>query len=297
VLLAEVAALTPCVEFPTGAIQYVASGRVCAALLFALVAFLFLAGGDLRRWASERAPQARRTLLWLCVNLCSFGLFFRYTLWLAGEEGGRTPGWVAVPTWSLLAAGATSLLAFFPARLLLSWAWRCRGKALLAGALGSFLAVVTPWAQQLWPQAAGPALAIDRALLAGTYGHAVAGETEGGVPMVGTRHLNLLVTPQCSEVDALAAFWLLAALVVCGRRETVRKIRLALVLLPGTALLYLLIAARIYGLVLVGVCMSPEVCGRLAYSRAGGVCFLVVMVALLSFTLRRERLRAPRMAG
>jgi exosortase/archaeosortase family protein len=291
-LAAEVGALTPFVEFSSGPIQHVANARVCAALLFALVAFLFLAGGATgRQFPPAGASRPGRALAWLSANLALYAVFFLYNVGLEGGLGRWLPPSVAVPAWLLLAgaAGLTSFLAFFPPRLLWSWAWRCRTKALLAAALGGCLALITAWVQGLWPRVAGPTLSLDRVLLARTYGQAVSGQTWDGVPVVGTRRLLLLVTPGCSEMDALAAFWLLAAAVLCARWREVRKVRLALVLPLGTALLYLLNVARIYGLAVVGTSVSPKVCVSLAHSRIGGALFLAVTAVLLSFTLRPRR--------
>jgi exosortase/archaeosortase family protein len=291
-LAAEVGALTPFVEFSSGVIQYVANASVCAALLFALVALLFVAGGEVgRQFPPRSASRPGRALAWLSVNLALYAVFFLYNVWLEGGLVRWLSPWVVVPAWLLLAAavGLTAFLTFFPLRLLCSWAWRCRTKVLLAAGLGGCLALITPWVQGLWPRVAGLTLAMDRALLARTYGQAVSGQTWDGVPVVGTKQLLLLVTPGCSEMDALAAFWLLAAAVLCARWGEVRKARLALALLLGTALLYLLNAARIYGLVVVGASVSPKVCVSLAHSRIGGALFLGLAAALLSLTLRPRR--------
>ena len=286
-LLAEVGALTPWVEFSGGALQHVASPRVCSGLLFALVAFVFLAAGEVGpRLLPARATSAGRPLAWLAANLGLYALFFRYTLWL--EAARFAPPWVAVPAWLLLAAavGLTAFLAFFPLALLRSWVGRCRGRALFALALGGCLVLLTPAAQRLWPRVAGPALAINRALLVRTYGHALTGRDREGVPVVGTQRLLLLVTPQCSELDALAAFGLLAGATLCARWREARKVRLALVVALGAPLLYALNAGRIYGLVVVGLSFSPKVCVSLAHSRVGGALLLAVTAALLSLPFR-----------
>src|SRR5437762_1709396 len=69
-LAAEVGALTPFVEFTAGPIQYVANAKVCAALLFALVAFLFLTGGATgRQFPPASAGRPGRALAWLSANL------------------------------------------------------------------------------------------------------------------------------------------------------------------------------------------------------------------------------------
>jgi exosortase/archaeosortase family protein len=94
------------------------------------------------------------------------------------------------------------------------------------------------------------------------------------------------VTPECSEQEALASFWLLAGLTLWGRWREVRKGLLLLLVLPGTLPLYFLNAARIYGLVVVGTCWSPRACVSLAHSRIGGMLFLGITAALLSLTLR-----------
>jgi exosortase/archaeosortase family protein len=290
-LLAEVAALTPWVEFSEGAMQSVADARLGAAALFALVAFLFLAAvGPADRpvfWARRR-PRA--ALAWLAAHLGLYALFFACTVALAGDFGRRAPGWVSVPVWLLLggAVGLTAFLPLAPAGPLAAWAWRHRGRALLAAGLGACLFAATPAVQGLWPRVAGPALAINRPLLARTYGHAVTGATREGAPVVGTQRLLVLVTPQCSELDALAAFWLLGAAALVGRWRQARTARFALVLLAGGPLLYLLNAVRIYGLVVLGTSWSPRACVGLAHSRVAGALFLGVTAALLSFALRRR---------
>src|SRR5262249_22143710 len=102
----------------------------------------------------------------------------------------------------------------------------------------------------------------------------IVGTTRDGFPVLGNRRLLLLVTPQCSELEAITALWLLCGAVVCSRWGDLHKTRAVIALLVGTAVLYLLIALRIYGLVVVGIAFSPNVCVSLAHSRIGSIFFL-----------------------
>src|SRR6266542_3162033 len=106
VLLLEVAALTPFVEFRSGAIAEVASARVCAGLVFALVAFLLLAGRQARLPGHlSNAARGRGTALWLAVHLGVYAGFFLFTLGLGRPGRVALAPWLAAALWVLLALG------------------------------------------------------------------------------------------------------------------------------------------------------------------------------------------------
>src|SRR5437660_507138 len=75
--------------------------------------------------------------------------------------------------------------------------------------LGAAFTLLIPWAQSLWPLAHGPAVAVDRVLLRWTYGEAVVRTSEEGFPILGKPGFLVRVTPQCSELEAILALWLL----------------------------------------------------------------------------------------
>jgi hypothetical protein len=54
----------------------------------------------------------------------------------------------------------------------------------------------------------------------------------------------------------------------------------------GTALLYVLVSVRLYGLVLVGTMFSPQTCVNLAHSRVSAILFLGLAVVILGGTSR-----------
>jgi exosortase/archaeosortase family protein len=280
VLALEVAALTPFVEFADGPMAYVANGRLCAALLFALVAFLLLSARRLQR---PQAAAPRRRLAWLAVNLGLYLAFFVLTLWLAGAAPRAGSSWLAGAFWALLGVGVgfTAFVTFVPLQTLSGWARRSGTQAAAAAGLGLGFALLTPWVQGLWPRLHGPAIALDRVLLQWTYGEALVGTTRQGFPVLGNRQFLVQVTPQCSELEAIAALWMLAGAVVLSRWRELHKARVAVALLAATVVLYLLIAARLYGLVVAGIRFSPDVCVGLAHSRLGGILLLGVTAALI----------------
>src|SRR5262249_53790533 len=89
-----------------------------------------------------------------------------------------------------------------------------------------------------------------------------------------------------SELDAIVAFWLVAAALLVNRPREVRPVRVVLVLLLGTGLFYLLLAVRLCGLVLAGEGCSPHGSVSLAPLRVTRVGFSWLSVALLSGTYR-----------
>lgn len=295
-LLGEVGSLTYFVEFPRGPLEYVANARACSGLLFALVAFLVLATAGNRPGLSlAGGPRKRGAMLWLASNLALYAAFFAYTTWLAVPGGRTLSPWLVVPSWVLLglAVALTVVPAFFPLRGLAAWLWSRRAAVVIATGLGLCLALVTPWVQGLWPRACVLALEIDRDLLTQVYGACTVGYTRNGTPGIATPRLLLLVTPQCSELDAIAAFWLLAGAWSVSRWPTLRKGRMALVILLGTGLFYIVNALRLCALVMIGTHVSPKACVSLAHSRVGGIGFLGLAVLVLAVTSRWCRRREP----
>ncbi len=283
VLAGEIGVLTPFVEFTNGPMKYLANARICAGLLFALVVFLFLSSRqrgplDLPRPATHRWP------LWMALHLGLYLVFCLFSRQLARTGLPTVSSWLAGGAWVLLAVsvGLTAFLMFLPAQPLRRWALDNRGPATVALGLGLGFALLIPYAQGLWPQLHGPALVLDRFLLEKTYGEALAGTSTEGYPVLGNRRLLVQVTPECSELDALAALWILAGAVVVSRWAELRKGRVALALLAGSAVLYLLLAVRLYGLVVAGIEVSPGVCVALAHSRLGNIAFLGFAAALVA---------------
>jgi exosortase/archaeosortase family protein len=299
VLVVEVCVLTPFVEFSSGPMEYVADPRVCTGFLFALVTFLFFSSREIRDLVSASAKWTTRPAPWLAANLSLYLVFFLYTLWMASKPPLLSP-WAAASAWVLLGAGIalTSLLAFLPGGMVCRWIWQRPARVLLAALLGFGLVLASSWLRGSWPYIHGPALAIDRVLIEWTYGQSVTGTTAEGFPVLGTQRLRLLVTPQCSEIDALATFGLLGCIVACTRWRRLRRGRIVLVLLLGAAAVYLLNAVRIYGLVVVAHQLSPRLCVALAHSRLGWLFFLGLSALVLAGTFRwcsRPALGAARM--
>jgi exosortase/archaeosortase family protein len=294
-LAVEVGTLTPFVEFTDGQpLAYVANARVCAGLLFALVAFLFGAGWQLGELGFSGAGSRRRLVLGLAGNLCLYGAFFWLTLRLANAGGPSAWPWVVAGLWVLLALaiGLTSFLAFLPLRfsgLILAQLWIAGAVAL---SLGLAFALLTPWAQSFWPRWHGPAVALDQALLQWTHGEGLRGVSREGFPVLGIRGFLVQVNPQCSELEAILALWLLGGAVIFARWGDVHKAGMLLVILAGTAIVYLLLAVRIYGLVVAGIVFSPQTCVGLAHSRIGTLLFLGVAATILTAGCRWCRFRA-----
>jgi exosortase/archaeosortase family protein len=295
-LCVEVAALTPFAEFTAGPMQFLADARLCSGLLFAAVAFFLLAGGRLRRDQAGEVGSRLRGAVWLAVNLGLYAALFWVTLRLTANGGRGTPLWAA-GVWGLLAAGVglSAALVFLRPRILGTWLGRYHLEILVALGLGAALVPAASLARKLWTRLDGPAVALDRQLLEWTYGEGLLGRTPDGCPVVGTRRLLVKVTPQCAELETIPAFWLLGVGLLCGRWRAVGKVRWVVVLVLGTVGLYLLNAVRLFGLVVLGIQASPEVCVSLAHSRVGGICLVGIALVFLSFSLRprRSRLSTP----
>jgi hypothetical protein len=264
------------------------------AVLFALAAFSLLAGERVRRNLMMSPFNGRSFVFYLAFNCLLYVFFFQYTLSL--DQGSS---WGGVVVWALAAVtvGMTAFLTFYSLQSLTSLMVSSPIQVLGATAIGVALGFGSPWFQSLWPAVCGPALTMDRVLLRATYGagEAVTGRNGNGFPLLGTGRLLLLVTPQCSELEAIPALWLLGAAAAFVRWRILRKLRWALLLVGGTILFYLLIAVRLFGLIVIGMNSSVQVAVNLAHSRISGMLFLVLAVLFVAAALRYGcRVRSPR---
>jgi exosortase/archaeosortase family protein len=289
----EAGALTPFVEFSGGPMGYLASGRVCSAVLVALAVLCILLRRD-RVVPAHREHRPGADWAWAFAHLAFFGIFVLLTLRLQRHESARagipeTALWAALA----LAVAMTAFLAFnAPSKAGLYPVLPVR-RGLAAVEAGGAFALVVPWFQACWPPLSGLAVALVRTLLTWTHGDGISGTDATGYPIVGTRRMALLVTPQCSETDAILAFWLLAVAAVGMRFRDVRLGRAVLAAAAGAGFIYLLNAVRIYVLVVVAVQVSPEACVRLAHSRLSQLAFLVVTAGLAAGPFRRFVVSPP----
>jgi hypothetical protein len=292
VILIEVGFLTPFVEIPDGPLAAVANHHVCAGLLFALVAMVVSANRDARPLILPKSNPVRLHLGWIGIHLILYVILFQFSVRSSDNTSPAALSWLAAAAWVLLAAGVgfTAILIFFPWRMVAAWAQQRRGTILTSAALGAAVAVLGPWFQSWWPVLSGPALAVNHQLLQWVYGEAIAAMTSQGA-VLGTRRLYLLVTPGCSALDALAGFWLLAAVIVIPGWRDLHKTYLTFGLALGTVCLYALLALRLFVLVLVGTEISPKVCVGVAHSQITGIAILGFDIALLACLCRWCRRR------
>jgi hypothetical protein len=292
-LLAEVAALTPWVEFTAGPIEYLANARLCAGVLFAIVTFGFLIqdGAKSAEKLSTALPP-RQILLRLALNLLLYAGFFGFTLWLSRELHRAEFGWLPALLWLgwALTVGSSCFLTFSSSSELAFLVIR-PGCLLIAFAAGASLLLLTPAIWRLWPYACWPALRFDQMLLGWIHSEAVLGVYHDGLPVLGTRKMLLLITPQCSELDALLAFWLLIGTMMAARWHILSILPCIAVLVVGTAVLYFLLALRLLGLVSLGIAVSPSTAVSMAHSRVGSIALLGTAVALTWFMLHACRRR------
>jgi exosortase/archaeosortase family protein len=281
-LLAEVAALTPWVEFTAGPIQYLASARLCTGLLFAIVTLGFLTDGGFNPQGNKNpALESRWIPVRLMLNVFLYAGFFWFTLWLSRNPDPADSGWPLALLWLAwaLGVGASCFLSFCSWSEL-AFVRKWPGRLLIACSVGVSLVALTPWIWNLWPWACQPAMRLDQLLLRWSPGEAVFGFNVDGFPVLGTPKLLLLITPQCSELDALLAFWLLCGTMMVARWRTLSLLRCIVVLAIGTVLLYFLMALRLYGLVALGLTVSPRAAVDLAHSRVGSIILLSTAIAL-----------------
>jgi exosortase/archaeosortase family protein len=288
-LAVEVGILTPYVEFTSTVMNTVAHPLTINGVFFGTVLFLLLASDGLNAWSQPHKPL--RDLSWFVVNLSSYYVLFRYTLWLQELSTRGDVGWSQAALWTPVAllVGASAWLTFYPLRQLRAWLVLCWEKAIGVTIITLTLILLTPEIRKLWHFISWPVANFTLWLLrlAG-YQHLYLAQARNGNPIVGATDAVILeVTPFCAEMESLAAFILLGgALLIAGWKE-IHRLRLTVILLLGLALLYTLNAVRLFLLIDVGARMqSSQVSVDLAHSRLSNVAFLATSIAVLLGTRR-----------
>lgn len=289
IFLIEVGSITSFVELPDRPITVIANARLFSGVVVSLVAFVWLSAD---RAGRSGVMQARRriveSLFWFCVHVVLLQLFVVLTLRLGDTASGATWSRSLSVAWAVLACGVavTVYLPFLSIASLVSYVRQSSPLALLALVPGIAMVVLTPHARRLWPLVHGPATEATRALLELYPGNSLGGVRDDGLPTVGAHKLLLLVTPHCSEMESILAFWLLAATLLVARWQRLMKLRYLAAIGLGTALLYCLNAGRLYLLVLMGLRFSANACVNIAHSRIGGILFLGISIGWLIVACR-----------
>ena len=220
VLLAEIALLTPLVEFDDDGVM----GRVASGLLvWSIVvggAGAMLAGRS--KWC-EIARSPKRTgisrTLWFGGHVLAYVAFVLLTLSVAEQDDvgrGVVAGWVAL-------AGTVFVSLFVSVRTARDWL-ALGGRFAIAGLIGlvvggAFFGLAKK-SRAVWRHTYMGNVTLVSWMLARFPGEPVVG-FERGLPVVGTWKARILITSSCSEMESILAFWLLigAAVFGVGRRQ------------------------------------------------------------------------------
>jgi hypothetical protein len=280
VLLAiETAILTPQVEFRSGWMLHLASPAIFNVLFFASALLMLISSSDLLKIPVSNPWQRR--MAWLVTNLVLFYALHHYTLALHGGIGAEVVRWWHAVGWLLLviAVGVAAWLTFIPFRTLVQWLCTSWHKAVAASVIALTFAMLTPEIQSVWRRMHRPTVATTEFFLQFAGHEQMVSGMSGPNPILGTgnRGTALVITPFCAEQESLAAFLLLAAVLLIAHWPRVRKLRLVTVVLCGLVCLHLFNALRLFLLVeIAGTLARPQLAVSLAHSRLGGILLLAI---------------------
>ncbi len=287
-LAIEVGILSPQVEFKSGAMMYLAHPLSANLILVATVLFLILAANGLRTDAGSQWSWHR--VFWFGVNVVSFVLLFCLAVWLQDQPTGDSP-WMAYVGWGFLtlAVGVSGWLAFVPLGVLFRWLTGYWEKAIGSLILALTLVLCTPDIRRLWYAVYMPVERMTAVMLqiAGYNDiHGISSRT--GNPIIGAVDgIRLEVTPNCSEMESLAAFILVSGVLLFAGWHLIYRLRFCVVVLAGLTLLYCLSAFRLFFLIDIASRLDDSgIAVRLAHSRISQVLFLAASL-LIWFGTRR----------
>jgi len=285
-LLAEVMLVTVLVEFEQGPMVIAANPLIFSGGAVGLAAYLLIAWPRFSAWSESDSPRSRtRRRALFAVHFVLYLVFVGVSLALLEVGPGGVLTWAGTAIWMLLAAavGVTAVLLGFRLRTLIWLVERTRVPLVVASMVGVSMALLTPAARSFWPHVHHAATGATGSLLRRVPGQAVYFLNRESFPVVGTPKISLVVTPACSEMDALLAFLLLGLTLLVARWRQMQPWVFAALLPAGLGILYVANAVRLYLLVLIGMPFDSagEICVRLAHSRISGIVFLMLSLAIL----------------
>jgi exosortase/archaeosortase family protein len=237
------------------------------------------------RVSAGRLPLAGRPLAATLGNLVACVGFYRLSAQIF--EGARGPlvGWPLVVAWWL--AGLAALvfwgLAVLPAVTWAVLARRCAGSLALGATAGIAAVGAGQLAQNQWEPFSRSTLQVVHVLLDLVVSDAVC------VPerlLVGTSTFRVAISPACSGYEGVGLVGVLIALALALFRRELKFPR-ALVLVPlSMAIIWLVNAARIAALVLLGAWGYPRLAVEGFHSMAGSVLFLLIGLGLIAVIRR-----------
>ncbi len=238
--------------------------------------------GSLLERVRGAAPNHRRRPAYLLGHLVAFGALY----WLSRavfDEGGSSVGLTAA--W-MGAACATLILwlgALAPPSL-----WRAelsRSKHIVA--LATVVGAAAWWAgllaEGLWEVLAGATFRVSSELLSLLYSGV---QSVAQTRTIRVEGFGVQIAPECSGLEGMGLFVVFMAAYLWFFRDRHRVLRSLLLLPIGVLALWVLNAARIAALVVVGVEISPTIAVQGFHSQAGWIIFTAVALAMV-FTAGR----------
>ena len=295
----EVVCLSFKVDFSGGWMRMLASPAVFAIVFFSAALFLMHEGRHLAETIHPGKLRAR--IVWFLVNLATYWAFFRFTHFLNAHKAAQfskpySATWIALA----LFVGMSVCLTFISWGTLIAWLRPRWDRLLGCVAIGLTLAVLTSSIQQTWIYTAQHTIPLSGRVLE-FFGHTsvVAKVAPNASPILGVRPLpQIIVTPNCAEMESLAAFAMMGIVLMISGGTQVHQIRLVTVIAGGLVVFFLLNAVRLALLVQAGYWTEKTgTCVRLAHSRVSFITFLTLSVVVYLVTQYWWRKRASRENG
>jgi exosortase E/protease (VPEID-CTERM system) len=252
-------------------------------------ATLFLGGRRLWEELRQTAKETQPILVWLPWLLCHLAAFTVFTGWLLPVLQGQArffplpllgsflwavAGVAIVPSWCL---------AILPAKV---WLRLLRREAavFLAGAAVGTLACLAGWlADRLWQPLSQATLWVVQNLLALCGLEVVCQPAEF---LVGTPAFVVTIAPACSGYQGIGLVLVFLGVYLWLFRHELRFPHAFLLLPIGTLIVWLVNAARIALLIVLGSFVSESVATEGFHSHAGWLAFNAIALGIVAFTQR-----------
>lgn len=211
---------------------------------------------------------------WIAAHFVAIALFGVLSAALYGGRPGPWPDLIAI-SWIAAAAAAVAFVALGTAPWPL---WmklrRATGRLCVFAALASLAACVAgAMSWRLWRPASQLTFYLVKLILRPLVAAMV---VQPDLMRIGTRRFTVIIAPECSGLEGIALMLVFIAIWLFLYRQEIRFPQVLLLAPAGVAFLFLLNAARIAALVLIGDAGAREIATRGFHSQAGWIAFNTV---------------------
>ena len=259
--------------------------NMISSVLFVVVSFILWRLKDILEF-TEYKQNKKETVMWSILAVASFTLHYvlKYLIKMNLDAAlGYSSGLTFLKYGLNILFVAFLALAVFNKRFIFSFIKKYRIDILVFTIMFVAYYHIIWWFQDSWQFFSNFVGNILYFVFSKQFHNVVFRVADAAGPTLGVENFYVSISKVCSGIDSLLFFISLFVILVITNWDSLNKIRMALLFIPGIIGTYLLNIIRIYLLVLIAVRISPKFAVDFFHTNAGWVFFLTYFIVFWQF--------------